>query len=67
MTTTDDNKAIVRRFVDEIFVHGSKDTVDELLADYFVAHTWPPPDTGHLKAAATGPHPARTRVHDQGT
>jgi hypothetical protein len=26
MTTTDDNKAIVRRFVDEIFVKGRKDT-----------------------------------------
>ncbi|HEY7970329.1 MAG TPA: ester cyclase [Candidatus Limnocylindrales bacterium] len=53
MTTTDDNKAIVRRFVDEIFVQGRKDTVDELLADDFVAHTWP--STGHprddLKAA----------------
>ena len=47
MTTTDDNKAIVRRFVDEIFVHGRKDTVDELLADDFVAHTWP--STGHPK------------------
>jgi steroid delta-isomerase-like uncharacterized protein len=39
--TTDDNKAIVRRFVEEIFVEGRKDTVDELLADEFVAHTWP--------------------------
>jgi steroid delta-isomerase-like uncharacterized protein len=47
MTTTDDNKAIVRRFVDEIFVQGRKDTVDELLDDGFVAHTWP--STGHPK------------------
>jgi steroid delta-isomerase-like uncharacterized protein len=47
MTTTDDNKAIVRRFVDEIFVQGRKDTVDELLADDFLAHTWP--STGHPK------------------
>ena len=47
MTTTDDNKAIVRRFVDEIFVQGRKDTVDELLADDFVAHTWP--STGQPK------------------
>ncbi|HEY8438281.1 MAG TPA: ester cyclase [Candidatus Limnocylindrales bacterium] len=39
--TTDENKAIVRRFVQEIFVEGRKDTVDELLADDFVAHTWP--------------------------
>ena len=41
MTTTDDNKAIVRRFIDEIFVQGRTETVDELLADDFVAHTWP--------------------------
>jgi len=47
------NKAIVRRFVDEIFVQGRKESVDELLADDFVAHTWP--STGRpredLKAA----------------
>src|SRR4051812_13274998 len=48
MTTTDDNKAIVRRFVDEIFVQGRRETVDELLADDFVAHTWP--STGDPKA-----------------
>ena len=40
-TETDDNKAIVRRFVEEIFVRGRKETVDELLDDDFVAHTWP--------------------------
>ena len=39
--TTDDNKAIVRRFIQEIFVEGRKATVDELLDDDFVAHTWP--------------------------
>ena len=46
-STTEQNKAIVRRFVDEIFVQGRKETVDELLADDFVAHTWP--STGHPK------------------
>jgi steroid delta-isomerase-like uncharacterized protein len=46
-STTEQNKAIVRRFVDEIFVGGRKETVDELLADDFVAHTWP--STGHPK------------------
>ncbi len=45
--STDENKAIVRRFIDEIFVQGRKETVDELLADDFVAHTWP--STGHPK------------------
>ena len=39
--TTEQNKAIARRFIDEIFVQGRKDAVDELLADDFVGHTWP--------------------------
>lgn len=46
---TEDNKAIVRRFIEEIFVGGRKDSVDELLADDFVAHTWPS-TTGDPKA-----------------
>ncbi len=45
--TIDDNKALVRRFIDEIFVHGRTESVDELLADDFVGHTWP--STGHPK------------------
>ena len=45
--STETNKAIVRRFIDEIFVGGRKETVDELLADDFIAHTWP--STGHPK------------------
>ena len=48
----DDNKAIVRRFVDEIFVQGRKETVDELLADDFVGHTWP--STGNPRADLKG-------------
>jgi len=58
----DDNKAIVRRFIDEIFVQGRPETVDELLADDFVAHTWP--STGHpkddLKSATERAHGALT-------
>ena len=58
----DENKAIVRRFVDEIFVHGRPETIDELLADDFVAHTWP--STGHpkddLKQATERAHGALT-------
>ncbi len=46
--TSDDNKAIVRRFVDEIFVQGRAESVDELLDDSFVGHTWP--STGDPKA-----------------
>ena len=44
---TDENKEIVRRFIEEIFVEGRTETVDELLADDFVAHTWP--STGRPK------------------
>ena len=39
--TIETNKALVRRFIDEIFVQGKFDSVDELLADDFVPHTWP--------------------------
>ncbi len=45
--STDDNKTIVRRFIQEIFVEGRTETVDELLADDFVGHTWP--STGRPK------------------
>lgn len=70
-TELDDNKAIVRRFIDEIFVRGRKDTVDELLDDGFVAHTWPS-TTGNpkddLKAAvdraATGVSDPDFRIED---
>jgi steroid delta-isomerase-like uncharacterized protein len=44
----DENKAIVRRFVDQIFVQGRAETVDELLDESFVGHTWP--STGNPKA-----------------
>src|SRR5205809_1849422 len=38
--STAENKALVRRFIDEIFVKGSSDAVDELLTDDFTPHTW---------------------------
>ncbi len=37
----EENKALVRRFVDEIFVNGREDAVDELVDERFVGHTWP--------------------------
>lgn len=36
-----ENKQIVRRFIDEVFVQSRQSSVDELVADDFVAHTWP--------------------------
>ena len=63
MSTNEQNKAIVRRFVEEIFVQGRKDVVDELVADDFVAHTWQS-TTGNpkddLKAAGALEDPAFT-------
>jgi steroid delta-isomerase-like uncharacterized protein len=35
------NKAVVRRFVDEVFVAGRMEAVDELVAPNFVPHSWP--------------------------
>jgi steroid delta-isomerase-like uncharacterized protein len=38
--TLDENKALVRRFIQEIFLEGREDSVDELLTDDFTPHTW---------------------------
>jgi steroid delta-isomerase-like uncharacterized protein len=49
------NKAIVRRFVDEVFVAGRLDAVDELVTPDFVPHSWPGTGPGpvELKRAMT--------------
>jgi steroid delta-isomerase-like uncharacterized protein len=49
--TTDDNKALVRRFIGEIFEQGRLEVVDELCADDFIGHTWGNADKVGLKAA----------------
>ena len=38
--TIDDNKALVRRFISEIFEQGRVESVDELCAEDFIGHTW---------------------------
>lgn len=43
------NKAVVQRFVHELFLKGNLDVVDELVADDYVDHT-PPPDLPPGKA-----------------
>lgn len=40
-TEIERNKAIVRRFVAEIFEAGRTAAVDELVAEDFVSHSWP--------------------------
>jgi steroid delta-isomerase-like uncharacterized protein len=39
--TTDDNKALVRQFIERVFERGEMAAVDELVADDFVPHTYP--------------------------
>ena len=49
----EDNKAVARRFIDEIFVAMNADAVDELLTDDFTPHTWAATGAGRddLRAA----------------
>ena len=47
--TTDDNKALVRRFISEIFEQGRVGAVDELCAEDFIGHTWGEMDREGLK------------------
>ena len=44
--STDENKAIVRRFIDEAFVRGSPGSLDELVSDDFQPRTWPSVEPG---------------------
>jgi steroid delta-isomerase-like uncharacterized protein len=67
--TTDDNKALVRRFISEIFEQGRPEAVDELCADDFIGHTWGNADKAGLKAAmarvAQGLADARFTIEDE--
>jgi steroid delta-isomerase-like uncharacterized protein len=53
--STQTNEALVRRFIDEIFLGQRLDAVNELVTDDFTAHTWGPMPMGRdgLKAAIT--------------
>ena len=50
-STNDDNKALVRRFIREIFEQGRLEAVEELCADDFIGHTWGNADKEGLRAA----------------
>ena len=45
-TAFESNKAVVRRFIDEIFLKSDFSAVDELLTDDFTPHTWGPMPPG---------------------
>jgi steroid delta-isomerase-like uncharacterized protein len=47
----EDNKALVRRFIREIFEQGHLEAVEELCADDFIGHTWGNADKEDLKQA----------------
>lgn len=49
----EENKAVVRRFIDEVFVSGNADAVDELAHPGFTPHSWQgmKPGTGQLRQA----------------
>jgi steroid delta-isomerase-like uncharacterized protein len=49
--TIEANKALVRRFITEIFEQGRPEAVDELCTDDFIGHTWGNADKEGLKAA----------------
>ncbi len=53
--TLEENRAIVRRFIDEIFVRGDPGAIDELVAPDFTPHSWGNMPSGReaLKAAQT--------------
>jgi len=61
--TTDDNKALVRRFISEIFEQGRLDTIDEICAEDFIGHTWGNADRDGLRAAAERAHTALADAH----
>ena len=49
--TIEETKALVQRFITEIFEQGRPEAVDELCADDFIGHTWGNADKDGLKAA----------------
>ena len=53
--STEDNKRLVKRFVDEVLAAGRTDSIDELVAPDFLSHTWDMTDAGRDKLKATTP------------
>jgi steroid delta-isomerase-like uncharacterized protein len=57
MSELEQNKAVARRFIEDIFVRGSAEAVDVLLAEDFQPHTW-----GQMPAGREGLKEAIQRV-----
>jgi len=58
--STEENKALVRRYYDEVLTGGKREHLDELLAPGFVSHVTGGPDVGAqgYAAAVAGTHAA---------
>lgn len=63
--TTEENKALVRRFITEVFEQGRPEAVDELCADEFIGHTWGNADRAGLKTAMASMATALADAHFQ--
>ena len=53
--STDENKRVIRRFIDEILAAGRVEAIDELVAPDFVSHTWDMTDAGRDRLKETTP------------
>jgi steroid delta-isomerase-like uncharacterized protein len=61
---TEQNKVLVRRFIDEVFVKGNSDAVDKLVTQDFTPHSWGkmPPGVEPLKQAIRHVHAGLANV-----
>ena len=59
---TQENKVLVRRFIDEVFVKGNPDAVEKLVTSDFTPHSWGnmPPGVEPLKQAIGRVHAGLT-------
>ena len=66
----EENKAVARRFITEIFGQQNLDAVDELASEDFTPHTWGPTPPGRkalreaTERAGKGVSEARFEIHD---
>ena len=69
-TDLEANKALVRRFIEQVFGHQDLDAVDELAAEDFTPHTWGPTPPGRkalreaMQRAGAGVSNAKFQIHD---
>ena len=70
VTATEGGKALVRRFIDEVFLKGDFSAVDELMTDDFISHTSGPAGSGKdgmketIKRVSAGLTDASMKIED---